>query len=323
MTTIRRLTPEDMADAVTVVAEAFGTQAPVLPGPAVGHPIPFRWPLDATAATSPDGAFVAEGDDGIIGVGIVRMLGRVGVIGPIAVAPRAQRRGLGERLTRACLGCAREQDCTTVGLATFPNSVHHFSLYTRVGLLPAGLAVFMCRDVPAEDVAGVLTGRMLVGSQVRRWSQLDGPARDRACQAIAVICASYLPGYDPSVECEIAAERAIGETLLLYRDDELLGFALCSGGPAAPMPGAGLWIRTLALRPGDQAIAGAERLVEAAQGLARDWDEPRIGLPVNPDSLPVLDWLQAEGYRAEDINSLMMHGSGLLPTNGICWHDWR
>ncbi len=323
MTTVRAMAMEEVPQARAVTSEAFATLRPVLPGPALGHPVANQWPADAKVATTPDGAFIAEEDGAMVGVGIVRVLGRVGVIGPIAVKPSHQRRRHGEALTRACLAYARGRGCMTVGLDTFPNSTGHFALYSRLGFLPAGLVVSMCGPVHDRDVSGATTTRTLLGAHVRRWSQLSTRERERAAHAMAVICASYLPGYDPSPESRVAHSRRLGETVLVYQDQVIVGFAVCCGGPGAPQPGEGAWIRTVAVEPGDQAIACAERLVQACEGLAREWGESRIGLPLEPRTAELFDWLDADGYRPEDILGRMIHGTRPLPTAGVCWSDWR
>ena len=323
MSNVRIMTTDDVESARGVVTAAFDAIKPTFPGPGAGNPPPTQWTLAATAATTPEGAFVLEAAGEIVGVGIVRVLGRVGVIGPIAVAPQHWRQRHGETLTRACVSYARDQSCTTVGLATFANSIGHLALYGRLGFLPAGVTVSMCRAVEEEDVSEVLTGRMLMGSQIRRWSQLDAAAREQARRSVAVIGASYLPGFDPTAECDIATEHNLGDTLLLYQGDDVLGFATCGGGRTAPDAGQGMWVRTLAVQPGDQALACAERLVHACESVAREWREPRIGFPVDPRDTAVWDWLQGDGYRPEEILSRMLHGTPFSVTAGICWADWR
>ena len=323
MTTVRAMAGKEVAEARTVASQAFATMRPVLPGPALGNPVANQWPTDATVATTPDGAFIVEEGGDIIGVGLVRVLGRVAIIGPVAVQPHHQRRRYDEALVRACVAYARAQGCMTLGLDTFPNSTDHFALYSRLGFLPTGLVVSMCGPVHDHDVTGAMTTRTLLGAHVRRWSQLDAAAREHAAQAIAVICASYLPGYDPSIENRVAQDRALGETVLVYQDQRILGFALCVGGPHAAAPREGAWIRTLAVEPGDQAVACAERLVQACESLAREWGETRLGLPLEPRSAHLFDWLDADGYRPEEILGRMIHGTHPLPTAGVCWSDWR
>lgn len=323
MATVRTMDSREWAEARAVTTEAFATMRPVLPGPTLVQPVAAQWSTDAKLATTPDGGFVAEDGGAIVGVGHVRVLGRVGVIGPIAVKPEHQRRHHGEALTRACLAHARAHGCTTVGLDTFPDSPGHFALYSRLGFLPTALIVSMIAPVHQHDPSGMMTARMLVGARVRRWSQMDPPAQAAAACRMAIICAGYLPGYDPSRESWVAAERGLGETLLVYQGDALVGFALCCGGRGALRPGHGAWIRTLAVERGDQAIACAERLVQACESLAREWGEPRIGLPLDPQHPALFDWLDADGYRPQEMYARMVHGIAPRTTDGVCWHDWR
>jgi hypothetical protein len=74
--------------------------------PAVNAPGGSRGYIRQLLALDPLGGVVAEEDGEIVGVGWVHRRGPVATIGPLAVDPRAQGRGIGRRLLERCLEVA-------------------------------------------------------------------------------------------------------------------------------------------------------------------------------------------------------------------------
>jgi putative acetyltransferase len=130
---IRRDDPTDHAAVRTVVADAFEDQAP--PG---GPPVEIAL-VDALRASSewiPQLSLVAESDERTV-VGYVICTrgwvdGRPALgLGPLAVAPAAQRRGTGSALMHAVLGAADALEEPLVAL------LGHTEYYPRFGFRPA------------------------------------------------------------------------------------------------------------------------------------------------------------------------------------------
>jgi ribosomal protein S18 acetylase RimI-like enzyme len=74
--------------------------------PGVSAPAESRRYLRWLLAFDPLGGIVAEEDGEVVGVAWVHPRGAVATIGPIAVDPRRQRRGIGRRLVERCIEAA-------------------------------------------------------------------------------------------------------------------------------------------------------------------------------------------------------------------------
>jgi GNAT superfamily N-acetyltransferase len=99
---VRPMRAADLAPAQGVVA-AFGA-APAEPPDRTApprFPVPF---LASRFAREPEGCFVAlRGDGGVVGAVYSATRGSMGWLGPLAVAPWAQRQSIGRQLLEACL----------------------------------------------------------------------------------------------------------------------------------------------------------------------------------------------------------------------------
>jgi len=97
-------------------------------------------------------------------------------------------------------------------------------------------------------------------------------------------------GLDLGAEIRTAAERALGDTLLLWEGSRrLAGFAVCDWGPASEAGRGCLFIKFGAVRPGPKAIDRFAALLDAANALARS-----VGMP---DVLAGVNLAREEAYR--------------------------
>ena len=80
----------------------------------------------------PEGAFVAEKDEEIIGAIFSHMRGELAWIGPLAVATRMQRQGMGKELTLHALRLLKKSGCKTIGLETNPRSFVNLGFYSKM-----------------------------------------------------------------------------------------------------------------------------------------------------------------------------------------------
>lgn len=104
---IRAAQERDVERAADVAFVAYD-RAAVAHGmpPAVGTPDDCRRGLKQLLALDPLGGFVAEEDGRLVGVGWVHPRGPVATVGPLAIHPDAQGRGVGRRLLERLLEAA-------------------------------------------------------------------------------------------------------------------------------------------------------------------------------------------------------------------------
>jgi len=120
--TLRRVEPADVGAVGDLCFVAFADaalrhgQTPRFPSPAVA-----RGHVEALRALDPAGGIVCEWAGRPIGVAWVRVRGSVATLGPIAVEPAAQGRGIGRRLIEEALQlCGRHAPQVRVAVETLP-----------------------------------------------------------------------------------------------------------------------------------------------------------------------------------------------------------
>ncbi len=133
---IREATPDDEGDVVRIAKEAFRDDRfhkDLKIGANAAAAVKGKWVSNFFSGARGDRMFIAPDDEGTVG-GFILLVdsGSTTVIDLVAVAPHAQRRGLGERLVAAAIGSAGSRtDRVLVGTQiTNSSSVR---LYSRLG----------------------------------------------------------------------------------------------------------------------------------------------------------------------------------------------
>jgi len=188
----------------------------------VGVRVPFLNPavwryaiLDAA-----DGAMIWRGDRGeIVAFNIVHRSGIEGWMGPLAVRSEHQGAGAGKEIVRRGVEWLKVHGATTIGLETMPRTMDNIGFYSSAGFVPGRLTLTTTVDATYAERPGVLFGRL--------------PSRDKEDMLARCrdLLSGLLPGYDHTREIQLTDELALGDTLLLLKRDELVGFALCHTAP--------------------------------------------------------------------------------------------
>jgi predicted N-acetyltransferase YhbS len=103
---------------------------------------------------TPQSCWVVLDGEIICGAVFGHALGTTGWIGPLAVLPEHQNRGLGQALLRHAGDALRACGCRLVGLETDANSLHNLAFYSRLGFTPGPLQVDLVQAVDPRDAAG-------------------------------------------------------------------------------------------------------------------------------------------------------------------------
>jgi GNAT superfamily N-acetyltransferase len=141
--------------------------------PSPSSPAESRRHVEWLLRVDPQGGVVAEEDGELAGVGWVHRRGPVATVGPLAVEPRAQGRGVGRRVLDGCIEAAGA-GVTQVRLVHESQHVPSLGLFLRAGFrvvaplveleLPAGTVVaasptvagVVVRGAQAEDRAAIV-----------------------------------------------------------------------------------------------------------------------------------------------------------------------
>jgi ribosomal protein S18 acetylase RimI-like enzyme len=177
----------------------------------------------------------------------------------------------------AAMRWLRGQGVSTIGLETMPRTVENIGFYGRLGFVPGHLTVTMTIDAERKDVTSpcVCLGDLPRGE------------RTRAMEMCRARLDAAAPGYDFTREFAITQELDVGDTLVLRRGNEVIGFALWHS-VALTNDGPGDELRLLKLYA--DSVETFENLVLVTEQCAVDLGIPRIAIRCQT--------AYAEAYRA-------------------------
>jgi GNAT superfamily N-acetyltransferase len=187
---------------------------------------PAIWRFAIAAAG--DGALVwRDGSGAIAAFNMVHCSGAEGWMGPLAVRPDRQGRGLGQAIVREGIRRLEGSGARVIGLETMPRTVDNIGFYSRLGFRPGHLTVSVTRTL---DESGARSGaRFPTGS----WQGLMARCRE--------LTESLAPGVDFSRELHLTREHELGGLTVVPETGLASGFALWHTAPLAEG------------RPGDEA----------------------------------------------------------------------
>ena len=275
---VRRVRKGDLSRVKDVLEQTFGDflerQLGTRPRQAFNGAqyVHHRWLME------PWGCFVAEEDNAkIVGAALAVAWGSVGLLGPVAVLTHYQNQTIGQQLIRATQEFFDENKTTLQGVITYPTSSKHLALYHKFGYHPKALTALMSRVLdrsaprPATKLArGPLT--------VLRFSRLEETRKKAALGRMHRITNAVYRGLDVSKEVEIVDGLALGDTLLLERGRDLVGFAILHTPGVSEAPSGTLYVKYMAIDPAQKRVEHLEQFVAAVEDLGLGVQ--RVVLPV-------------------------------------------
>jgi len=252
---VRPLRQEDLKNADHIMRVAFGTFLG-LPdtanfGEGMDH-VETRWLAD------PNAAFGAEADGELVGSSFVTRWGSFGFLGPVTVRPDLWDRGIAKLLLDPTMELFNKWGVSHTGLFTFAHSPKHLGLYQKFGFWPRFLTPIMLKPVKlTHDSDGW-----------SRFSDVPDVEKERCLMTCRSLTSSIYEGLD--LEREIAAVRnqRLGDTVLLWEGEKLVGFAVCHCGPGTEAGRDTCYIKFGAVRGGSGAENLFDKLLNACEELA-------------------------------------------------------
>ena len=272
---------------------AFGTY--------LGLPEPASFMGDASYVRSrwradPDAAFGAEVGGELVGSNFATNWGSVGFFGPLTIRPDLWDRGVGQRLMEPIMECFARWGTVHAGLFTFAQSQKHVGLYQRFGFWPRFLTAILSK--PVERVGS--------SSQWTRFSEVQDGEREATLDACRQLTNEIHEGLDVSGEIDAVATQKLGDTVLLWKDAELVGLAVCHCGPGTEAGSGTCYVKFGAARPGPSAGADFERLLGACEGMASRRGLSRLSAGVNTARHEAYRAMLERGFRT-DLQGVAMH----------------
>ncbi|HUQ20216.1 MAG TPA: GNAT family N-acetyltransferase [Gemmatimonadaceae bacterium] len=175
-------------------------------------------------ADARDGAMLWRDDRGnIAAFNVTHLSGAEGWMGPLAVHPDFQAHGLGKTIVTTGIEWLKRQQARVIGLETMPRTMDNIGFYSSLGLLPGYLTLTVTVD--AAYAPQSVQGRAL------RLGALPAAEMDSVVTQCRELSSSMLTGYDFSREMQLTEELALGDTLLVMRNDTVAGFAVAHSVP--------------------------------------------------------------------------------------------
>jgi ribosomal protein S18 acetylase RimI-like enzyme len=324
---VRRIRKGDLSRTRDVLEQAFSDfferQLGTRPRQAFGGAqyVHHRWLME------PWGCFVAEEDSGrILGVALAVTWGAVGLMGPVAVLTNHQNQGIGQQLIEAVEGFFRENKTTLQGLVTYPTSPKHLALFHGFGYKPKSLTAIMSR---ALDRGGPRAPVPPKGARAplatRRFSTLEEARKKVALARVNRIVGGICRGMDLSKEVEIVDGLALGDTLLLEREREIVGAAVYHVPGVSEAPAGALYVKFLAVDGAGRRPEHLEHFVAALEEVALGLGLARVILPVYLRYWVAYSTLVKCGYQI-DVTLLRMQkgrGEDYEDESQLVLDDWR
>jgi predicted N-acetyltransferase YhbS len=330
---IRRVKKGDLSRIRDVIEQTFADflerQLGTRPRQAFGGAqyVHHRWLME------PWGCFVAEEDNAkIVGAALAVNWGSVGLLGPVAVLTNYQNQTIGQQLVRAVEEFFDENKVMLQGTVTYPTSPKHLILYHRLGYRPKHLSAVMTRvldrlPVPRPPVNALPLKPPVKqpGVTVRKYSSLEEAKKKATLLRVHRITNGVCRGLDLAKEIEIVDGLALGDTLLLERGKDTLGFAVYHAPGVSEAPAGALYVKYLAIDPQQKKIEHLEQFVGAIEELAHELGLARVILPVYLKYHAAYSALLRLGYQIEFTMVRMQRGKQEDyedPTH-LVLDDWR
>jgi predicted N-acetyltransferase YhbS len=268
-----------------------------------------RWKIDPTAA------FAAEMDGELVGSNIAALWGSVGTFGPLSVHPSCWDRGIAQRLIESVMDRFAQWGIQQAGLFTFPNSPKHHGLYQKFGFYPRFLTFVMAKSIQAvrQDLPVTL------------YSQLDAQQRSHVLKACSQLTDAIYSGLNLSREIEAVQAQSLGDTVVLWDETDLAGFAICHCGAGSEAGSETCYIKFAAVRPSIHAREQFERLLTLCEAYGATQNSLRLVAGVNTSHEAAYTHMVARQFRTE-IVGIAMHKPnepGYHRADVFVLDDWR
>jgi len=324
---IRRVRKGDLSKVRDVIEQAFGDfferQVGTRPRQVFGGAqyVHHRWLME------PWGCFVAEEGDGkIVGAAIAALWGTVGVIGPVAVLTNYQNQDIAQQLLTACQEFFDENKATLQGLATYPYSPKHLVLYQKFGYKPKGLVVVTSKALDRPDSpAATARPALKPGLAVRRYSTLEEARKKQVMQKVRRITNGFWRGLDVAKEIEIVDGLTLGDTLLLEKGREVIGFAVCHLPPNSEAPHGSAYVKLLAIDSHHRKPEHLQALLQGVEEMASAGQLQRVVVPAYTYYWTAYQTLLERGYHVDFTMVRMKRGKqeDYEDASDLVLDDWR
>ncbi len=289
---VRSLRKEELETADHIMRVAFGTfmgvPDPSSFGEGMDH-IRTRWLAD------PKAAFGAVTDSELVGSIFATRWGSFGFFGPLTVRPDLWDRGIAKLLLEPTMELFKQWGVRHVGLFTFAQSSKHIGLYQRVGFWPRFLTFVMSKTVQGR---GTFEGWS-------KFSDVPDVEMGRCLEMCRSLTNSVYEGLDLEREIMAVRKQGLGDTVLLWESERVVGVAVCHCGPGTEAGRDTCYVKFGAVQSGAGAENFFDRLLSACEELATMKGMADVVAGVNSGCHNAYQRMIARGFRT-DFQGVMM-----------------
>ena len=322
---IRRVRKGDLSKVRDVIEQAFGDfferQVGTRPRQVFGGAqyVHHRWLME------PWGCFVAEEGDGkIVGAAIAVMWGTMGLIGPVAVLTHYQNQDIGQQLLGACQEFFDENKATLQGVCTYAYSPRHLcstrsSATSRRGSSSSRPSTSTGARSSTRDQARETGSRraplfLAGGGEEEAGHAEDPPDHER-----------HLARDGRGQGMEIVDGLALGDTLLLEKGREVIGFAVCHMPPNSEAPHGAAYVKFLAIDGRHKKPEHLHALLASMEDMAATAQLQQVVAPVYTYYWTAYQTLLERGYHLDFMMVRMKRGKqeDYEDAADLVLDDWR
>ena len=289
---IRTMKENDLPGADRIFRLAFGTWRNLSDPSRFGEDRDFvrtRWLIDA------DAAFVAEDDGYLLGSNLVAIWGSVGFFGPLTVHPDFWDKGIAQLLLEATMKLFTEREVAYTGLFTFPESPKHIALYQKFGYKPRYLTGIMSCQIKLKKRSLYMT----------LFSYVKENNRQEVLSACREVCSSIFEGLDLESEISTVNKYGFGDTVLLWDNSKLMGFAVCHCGANTEAGSDTCYVKFAAVRQGSNSEGCFDQLLDACEIMASDKGLCRLVAGMNTARCQAYEKMLERGFRNDKLGVIM------------------
>jgi hypothetical protein len=250
-----------------------------------------------------------------VGSNFITHWGSVGYFGPLTVDPDYWDQGIGQKLLQPALALFDTWGCRHTGLYTYSCSPKHLALYQKFGFWPRFLTGIMSFQVTSRRSQG----------EVSYYSRAEPHERPGLVKACARLTDAIYTGLDVRREIHALQTQGLGDTLLLWDEPGLVGFANVHCGPGSEAGSNACFIKFGATRPGPQASEYFDRLLYACEVFAASRGAAQLTAGVSLARQPAFKQMRARGFKI-DLIGMNMHKPnepGYHRPDAFVIDDWR
>ena len=223
-----------------------------------------------------------------MGSNFVTHWGSVGYFGPLTVHPDFWDRGVGQKLLPPAIGLFEAWGCRHTGLYTYSSSPKHLALYQKFGFWPRALTAIMSKAARPQEMTGA----------VSLYSQAPASGRPGLVAAAAGLTDAIYAGLDVQREILALMDQGLGDTVFIWDDPGLAGFATVHVGPGSEAGSGAGFIKFGAARPGNRAGKYFDRLITACEAYAVSQGARLLIAGTSLARQPAYELMRARGIKA-------------------------